>query len=74
VSHGTLTVDSNGDTFSQDVAIRAHKGWNLAKSVELEIVGGSSGASDGLLDVQFKTIGLCNQLDGLRTSVVLCEN
>lgn len=65
-----LTVNGNGDSLGQGVAIFAEEGRDLAKRVGLEVLNG------GLLrvgrdDVQLEVVGLRNRLDGSGAGVVL---
>lgn len=65
-----LTVDGDGHALVQDVAILALEGGDLAKLVELQIVGGRAGGID-LNDLEVEVVGLRHGADGRGARVVL---
>lgn len=58
-----LTVDGNGHALVEDVAILTLEGGDLAQLVELQVLGGGLGGVN-LDDLEIKTVGLSNRLDG----------
>jgi hypothetical protein len=65
-----LTVNSNSHSFTQDEAIRTHKGWNTAQQIELEVFGVNIGrASFNQFDV--KVIGFRNDKQYGRARILL---
>jgi hypothetical protein len=65
-----LTVNSNSHSFTQDEAIRTHKGWNTAQQIELEVFGVNIGrASFNQFDVE--VIGFRNDKQYGRARIFL---
>lgn len=67
---GSLTVDGDGHALVQDVAILTLEGRDLAKLVELQVVGRGVGGID-LDDLKVEIVGLRHGADGRGARVVL---
>ena len=66
-----LTVDGNGHGLSQDVAVSALEGRDLAQLVELLVVIADTLGWLGVDNLEVETIGLCDSEDGGGARVAL---
>jgi hypothetical protein len=66
-----LTVNGNGHRLSQDVSILALEGGDLAKCVDLEVVGADTLSWDGGDELDVEAVGLGDREDGGGARVAL---
>lgn len=66
----SLTVHSDGNALSEDEAILADEGGNLAERVELQVLGGGAARRD-IDDLELEVVGLGHSLDGSGAGVTL---
>ena len=66
-----LTVDCNGDSLSEDVAISTLEGWDAAKLVQLLVVGADTLCWDSLNNLNVELIGLDHSIDCNGSRVLL---
>lgn len=66
-----LTVDSNGHGLSQDIAVGALEGRDLAQLVELLVVIADALGRFGVHDLEVDVVGLCDSEDGGGARVAL---
>src|SRR4051794_21454787 len=67
------TVNGNGNTLVESVAISTYEGWDLAELVDLEVLGGDTLGWLSLNDLNVDVVGLSHSANGGGAGVTLLQ-